>query len=191
MAIQPHEVRRLEEFVLTQMASESAKPHETAKRNVELLVFGLVKLIQQDRDRVLAQIQEERAQFIKECREGIRPKYSFVPSVQETFSKRLWDSWDDVVKRIPPGVPARIEVFEGFCYLARTQWFQVITEPEAVMEPTWDYIIDPLPSGVLHFGADGRVANTGTLVVAPQSSWQRAYAGMPEALVRQQESEDA
>jgi hypothetical protein len=65
----------------------------------------------------------------------------------------------------------------------------VIAEPEAVMEPTWDYIIDPLTSGVLHFDADGHVTNGGTLIIAPQSSWQQGYSGMPEARLRQVEAE--
>ena len=189
MTIQPDEVHTLSQAVAAEMATAPAKPHELVKRLAELVTFELVKRIQQDRPALLQALTEEARVFIEECRTGKRPKYSFLPTMPEIFAKRLWDSWSEETRRLPEGCGIKVAVWEGLSFLARAQWFVVSADPERVLEPFWDYIIDPLPSGLLLFDKEGNASSSGTLVIAPQAPWRQNYSGMPEELLREQEKQ--
>lgn len=189
--LQDDEIAKLTEAVEHELHGASARPHEVLKRYAEGVVYNLVRQIQADRPAILAKLEEERRAFVEECRTGKRPKYSFLPTTQELFAKRLWDSWAADPLHLPKDLGVKIEVWEGYCFLARSQWFVVSTDPERVMEPFWDYIVDPLPSGILTFDSAGKASTVGIIVIAPQSSWAKNYAGMPENLMREQEAATA
>jgi len=176
MSLQPDEVTALADAVNAEASTIALKPHEIAKRHIEETVFRLVKLAQRDKQKMLDALNEERVKLIEECRNGTRPRHSFLPMVQEVFAKRLLDSWTEEEQK-------DIQVFEGYCLAGKHQWFVVGGEPEEVQEPQWDYIVDPLPSGLLIFGPSGTIP-TDIIVVPPMSLWAKMYLGAPEEMMR-------
>jgi len=191
MTIQPNEVLTLADAVNADLAASSARPHEQVKQLTERVTYNLMQRIAADRAKMLETLREETRVFVEECRSGKRPKYSFIPTTQEVFAKRLWDSWSEESKKLPDDCGVRVDVIEGYCFLMRSQWFIVSADPERSMEPHWNYVVDPLPSGVAVFSDDGHINPAGIVVIAPQSPWQQNYTGQPEEHVRQQEALDA
>jgi hypothetical protein len=191
MSLPPDDVIKLADAAEKSLQEEPLRPHEAAKAYAEKVAYQLAQRIHRDGPGLLATLREESRKFIEECRSGARPRYSFLPTVQEVFAKRLWDSWSDEVKKLPEGCGVRIEIWEGYAFLARAQWFVVSADPEKVLEPFWDYIIDPLPNGLLLFDDNGKASNANLIVIAPQSAWLKNYAGAPEEIVREQEAADA
>jgi len=191
MTVQAHEIQRLTDLVDASLADAPSQSHELVKMHTELVALALVRRIQQDRDALLTQMREEHRVFIEECKTGVRPRYSFLPTIQETFVKRLWDSWSEESKRLPEDCGIHVDVVEGYCFLAYAQWFCVSADSERVMEPIWRYIIDPLPSGIMIFDKEGKPSVGTSLVIAPNSPWGKNYHGMLEEDVRRQEAAEA
>lgn len=182
MSLPNEDVNKLADAVNAETSTTPLKPHEVAKRHVEETVFRLVKLVQRDKQKILCVLNEERTQLIEECRNGTRPRHSFLPMVQEIFAKRLLDSWTEEEKK-------DIQVYEGYCLAGKHQWFVVGGEPEEVQEPYWDYIIDPLPAGLLIFGPNGTIS-TDVVVVPPMSLWAKMFLGAPEEMMRLSEQQE-
>jgi hypothetical protein len=180
MTVQPHEVPILTKAVEQEIAAAPIRPHELAKRRVEARVSAIVGLIQRDKLGVLKAIQDEQNKLIEECRSGARPKHSFLPMVGEIFAKRLHDSWTEEERE-------GIQVFEGYCFVGRHQWFVISGDPDEVQEPYWDYVVDPLPSGLLVFGVGSRVP-ADVVVAPPLSLWAKNYLGAPEEMMRLSEA---
>jgi hypothetical protein len=163
------------------MRGLKVKPHEAAKIRVELTAQKLVSLIHRDGLKVLKAISDENLRLVDDCKAGIKPKHSFVPSTAEVFAKRLYDGWTEEERQ-------GIEVFEGYCFLAMTQWFVVAGVPEEVEEPFWYYVVDPIPSGIRVFSEDDKCLRSASIfVIAPQSPYAKNYSGQPEHVVRERE----
>ena len=189
MTAQAHEIERLSDLVDGALEGAPTQPHELVKRQTELVAFALVRRIQRDRKALLELMRAEHRQFIDECKNGVRPRYSFLPTIQETFAKRLWESWSEESKALPEGCGIHVDVVEGYCFLAYAQWFCVSADPERVLEPIWRYTIDPLPSGIMIVDEDGKASTGSTIIIAPNSSWSKNYHGMLEEDVRRQEEQ--
>jgi hypothetical protein len=176
MSLEPEDVNKLADAVKEESAIAPPRPHELAKRRIEETVFRLVKIIQRDKQRVLSILREESDRLIEECRNGTRPRHSFLPMAQEVFAKRLLDNWTEEEQK-------DIQVFEGYCLAGKHQWFVVSGEPEEVQEPYWDYIVDPIPGGLLVFNKDDG-APADIVVIPPMSLWAKNYLGAPEEMMR-------
>jgi hypothetical protein len=183
MAVQAHEVQQLADAVNAEVAAATLKPHEIAKRKVEQTVFRLGALVQRDKAKMLTLLREESDKLVEECRNGTRPRHSFLPRVQEVLAKRLFDSWTEEER-------ADIQIFEGFCFVSKHQWFVVSGEPDEVQEPYWDYLVDPLPVGLLILSKDG-AASADVVIIPPMSLWAKNYLGAPEEMMRLAEQREA
>jgi hypothetical protein len=182
MPVQPNEVQTLADAVDKATAEAPMRPNEIAKRRVEDTVRRLVSLIQRDKEKILEVLRVESAQLVEECRTGARPRHSFLPMTQEIFAKRMWDLWTEEERK-------DVQVYEGFCFVGRHQWFVAAGEPEEVEEAYWEYIIDPLPLGLRVYTAD--VAAPANVIVAPPMSlWQKNYLGAPEEMMRLSEQRE-
>jgi hypothetical protein len=190
MSLTAQETLTLSDIVVQEISRSEAPPHVRTKQLCERIAFQLTQLIHKYRDEVLATMRVEQQKFVEECKNGTRPRYSFLPTVQETFAKRLWDILPEETKKLPADCGVTVEVHEGYCFLARSQWFVVTAEPERVLEPMWSYIVDPLPFGVVVFDATGTAQPGRMLITAPNSSWTKNYAGVPEEVAREQERID-
>lgn len=181
MTVQAHEVPVLADAVNAADTREM-KPHELAKKKVEETVFRLAAIVRRDKEKMLAVLREESDKIIEECRNGTRPRHSFLPRIQEIFAKRLYDGWTEEERE-------GVQVFEGYCFVSKHQWFVVSGEPDEVQEPYWDYLVDPLPVGLLTFSASG-VASVDIVVTPPMSLWAKNYLGAPEEMMRIAEKQE-
>ncbi len=182
MPVQPNEIPVLADAVDEAAAGAEPKPNELAKRRVEEVVRALVARIQRDKDKILEQSRVETEQLIEECRNGTRPRHSFLPRTQEVFAKKMWDSWTEEERE-------NVQVFEGYCFVSKHQWFVVSGDPEEVEEAYWDYVVDPLPLGLLVYTTS--TAAPATVIVAPPMSlWQKVYLGAPEEMMRLSEQRE-
>lgn len=177
------EGRDAEQLAEILAATRQDRSNDTAKRRLEEIVHRLCVLISRDRPIALRRLQEEQQKVLDAARDGTTSKHVFLPSPRELLAKGLMDFWREIGEDV-----AGIEVWEGYCFVTRCQWFVVAGDPEEVMEPVWDYVIDPMPAGVLVFGVDRTSAAAGILCLAPLTPWQKGYTGMPEQRVRAQEA---
>jgi hypothetical protein len=182
MPVQLNEVPMLADAVSKANIEAPLRPNEIAKQRVEEKVYQLVARIQRDKDKILEMLHTESEKLIEECRNGTRPRHSFLPRTQEVFAKRMWDSWTEEERK-------DVQVFEGYCFVSKHQWFVVSGEPEEVEEPYWDYIIDSLPLGLLVFSANSNTP-TNVIVAPPMSLWQKVYLGAPEEMMRLSEQRE-
>lgn len=147
------------------------RPHEEAKQRVEATVNRLVTLIRRDCGSALRRIGQNLERFRAEAVASGLPT-SLLPMPGELLAVELYDSWTDEEK-------ADVQLFAGYCFTAKHKWFVVEGDPEAVQEPLWRYVIDPLPVGILVFGEQATAAPAGVLVTSPMSAWSRIYTGVP------------
>lgn len=176
MPVQPNEVPVLADAIDKANSEAPLRPNEIAKKRLEEVVRRAVVLVQRDKEKILEILRAESAKIIEECRNGTRPRHSFLPTLPEIFAKKMWDAWTEEER-------VDIEVFEGYCFVGRHQWFVVSGDPEEVEEPNWEFVIDPIPNGLLVFGKD-TLSSATVLVIPPLSLWAKNYLGAPEAMMR-------